>query len=456
MNYIQNLDELISHGNIKLRRLALEIINHALNKADPYLATKELVHLHGDFLEVGGNSLDLKKQGKIFLLGAGKATFPIAKALEEIIGNRIADGVIICKYGQSGALDHSRLYLSSHPIPDEAGLDAAHEALALARATREGDIVFACVTGGSSALMPYPVEGITLEEKKLVNQLLLTCGANIIEINAVRKHLSRIKGGWLAKAVHPKAHLINLTVSDVIGDPLDYITCPTVPDTSSFEDARRTLDKYELWDKVPASVAAHIKTGDPTLETPKEKDFAGHLLDTFIIVEGTAACEGAAEKAREMGFETMILSTMLEGESREVGGMFAAIGKEIIMNKRPLKAPCVIIGGGETTVKIIGKAGRGGPNQEFSLGAALGLDRGGEIAVIGLDSDGSDGPTEFAGGIGDNFTLGRARELGIDLFSVLNRHDATSALTKLGDAILTGATGTNVNDLKLMIIMPKT
>ncbi len=456
MNYIQNLEMLLSHGNVKLRRMALDIVNHALGRADPYRAVKELVRLQGDILEVGKISIDLKKQGRIFLLGAGKATFPIAKALEEILGDRIADGVIICKYGQQGNLSRSRLYLSSHPIPDEAGFKAAREALALAGKTSAKDIVFACVTGGSSALMPYPAEGITLEEKRQVSRLLLTCGANIIEINAVRKHLSRVKGGWLAKAVHPQAHLINMTVSDVIGDPLDYITCPTVPDTSSFEDARRTLTKYELWGKVPASVARHLKTGDPSLETPKAKDFADHRLDNFIIVAGTAACEGAAEKARAMGLETMILSTMLEGESREVGGMFAAIGKEILMNSRPLKPPCLLIGGGETTVKINGEAGLGGPNQEFSLGAALWLDQAGEVVVIGLDSDGSDGPTDYAGGIGDNFSVSRARDLGIDLFSVLNRHDASSALMKLGDAILTGATGTNVNDLKLMLIMPGT
>lgn len=299
--------------------------------------------------------------------------------------------------------------------------------------------------------MPYPVEGVTLEEKKLVNRLLLTCSANIIEINAVRKHLSRIKGGWLAKAIHPRAHLINLTVSDVIGDPLDYITCPTVPDTSSFDDARRTLTKYELWEKVPASVSRYLKAGNEALETPK--DLSDHLIDNFIIVAGTAACEGAAARARELDFETMILSTMLEGESRELGGTFAAVAKEILMNRRPLKPPCVIIGGGETTVKITGDAGQGGPNQEFSLGAALWIDRIGDVVIIGQDSDGTDGPTDFAGGIVDNFTAERARKMGIDIYAALNRHDVTPVLLKLEDAILTGATGTNVNDLKLMLVM---
>jgi glycerate-2-kinase len=301
--------------------------------------------------------------------------------------------------------------------------------------------------------MPYPVESVTLDEKKQVNKLLLTCGANIIEINAVRKHLSRIKGGWLAKAVHPQAHLINLTVSDVIGDPLDYITCPTVPDTSNFDDARRTLSKYDLWEKVPVSVARYLKEGGPALETPK--DLSDHRIDNFIIVAGTAACEGAAEKARELNLQTMILSTMLEGESRELGGTFAAIAKEILLNNRPLQPPCVVIGGGETTVKITGEAGLGGPNQEFSLGAALWIDQIGEVVVIGQDSDGTDGPTDIAGGVVDNLTIQRAKALGIDIFAALNRHDVASVLLKMEDAILTGATGTNVNDIKLMLVMPK-
>lgn len=453
MSYIRNLDTLLGHGNEGLRRIALDIVDHALAKADPYKAVMDLVRLSGDTLEVGELRIDLRSTGSIYLLGTGKATFPIAMALEEILGDRIDDGVIICKYGQQGSLSRSRLYFSSHPIPDEAGFRAAEEALSLARKTRPGDLVFACITGGSSALMPYPVEGVTLEDKRLVNRLLLTCSANIIEINAVRKHLSRIKGGWLAKAVHPGAHLVNLTVSDVIGDPLDYITCPTVPDTSSFEDARRTLTKYELWDKVPTSVSRYLRAGDESRETPK--DLSDHHIDTFIVVAGTAACEGAAERARELGFETMILSTMLEGESRETGGMFAAIAKEILLNGRPLRPPCVVIGGGETTVRISGEAGQGGPNQEFALGAALWLDQVGDVVVVGQDSDGTDGPTDYAGGIVDDMTMQRARELGIDLYGALGRHDVTPVLLRLEDAIVTGATGTNVNDLKLMVVMPK-
>ncbi len=452
MTYIKNADQLLSHGNIEARKTALEIIEYALAKADPYRATKDLVSVQGNELIVGKLRFNLKKHNRIFLLGAGKATYPIARALEELLGDRIADGVIVCKYGQQGKLSHARLHLASHPIPDESGLEASQKTLDLAKQTQPGDIVFGCVTGGSSALLPLPVQGVTLDDKKAVNQLLLTCGANIIEINAVRKHLSRIKGGRLAQAIHPETYLINLTVSDVIGDPLDYITDPTVPDTSTFDDARSTLTKYDLWAKLPKSVSEFLKSAGPDQETPKESDLAGHNRHDYILIKGDVACESAAQKAKDLGFNTMILSSMFEGESKELGRTFAAIAAEISLNNRPLTPPCVVIGGGETTVKIDGKAGEGGPNQEFAVSASLFMGNMRNMLIVGLDSDGTDGPTNFAGAIVDEGFVSRARQTGIDLFDSLKRHDVTPALRKLGDVIQTGATGTNVNDLKFVMI----
>lgn len=454
MSYIKNRSQLLSHGNIKLREYALDIIDHALTAATPYKATRNLVRLQDNHLIVGEFRVDLSSRRRIYLLGGGKATYPIAKALEDLLGERISDGVIICKYGQEGELYHARLYHAGHPIPDEAGYFAAGQALSLARLTGPGDIVFGCVTGGSSALMPFPVPEVTLEDKKSVNKLLLTCGANIYEINAVRKHLSQIKGGRLAMAVHPQAHLINLTVSDVTGDELDYITDPTVPDTSFLSDARTTLTKYDLWDKVPVSVSQYLKDDGPAQETPKASDLADHKRHDFILVPSDAAGVAAADKARELGFNTMILSTMLEGESKELGGVFGAVAKEIILKKRPLDLPSAVIGGGETTVKISAAAGMGGPNQEFAVSAALGIDGLNNVAVAGLDSDGTDGPTDVAGGVVDDQTVTRAVETGIDLYDCLAAHDVTPALKKLGDCIETGATGTNVNDLKLLLLIP--
>jgi glycerate 2-kinase len=454
MAYVKNTAQLSANGNISFRKAVLDIIEHALSASDPYRATCELVNLKGDLLRVGELKFDLRNHPSIYLIGAGKATFPIARALEDILGDRITDGIIICKYGQKGKLNRSRLLLADHPIPDEAGLAAAWGAMALARQTQPEDIVFGCVTGGSSSLMPYPVKGVSLEEKRQVNRLLLTCGANIREINAVRKHLSRIKGGHLAAAIHPRAQLINLTVSDVIGDPLDYITDPTVPDTSTFDDARSTLTKYGLWPKVPKSVSEFLETAGPEKETPKSEDLAELRRHDIIILRSDVACVTAAYKAAELGFETMIISTMLEGESRELGRTFAAIAKEILQNSRPLKPPCAIIGGGETTVRIDGKYGEGGPNQEFALAAALDIEGLGSVVVAGIDTDGSDGPTTLAGGLADGQTVSRARAKALDLFACLRHHDAAAVLKALGDYIETGATGTNVNDLKLMLIGP--
>jgi glycerate 2-kinase len=452
MSYIKNRSRLLSHGNIKLRAVALDIIDHALDHADPYQATRNLVRVDGNHLVVGELSYNLDEHKRIFLLGGGKATYPIARALEDLLGERITDGVVICKYGQEGRLSRARLYHAGHPIPDKAGFEASREAIALARQTQPDDIVFGCITGGSSALMPLPVDGITLEEKKEVNRLLLTCGANIYEINAVRKHLSRIKGGRLAQAVHPRANLINLTVSDVTGDELDYITDPTVADSSFIDDARATLTKYHLWEQVPVAVSEFLKNAGPDQETPKTGDLADHNLHSFILVRSARVCEAAADKAAELGFKTMILSTVLEGESKELGRTFAAIAKEIIWQKRPLDLPCAIIGGGETTVKVSEDAGAGGPNQEFALGAAPGLDRIGSVVVVGIDTDGTDGPTDIAGGVVDDQTMARAGKTGIDLYACLVGHDVTPALRQMGDSIETGATGTNVNDLKFMLI----
>ena len=453
MTFIKNRRQLVSHGNADLRRTAVDIFEAALAGADPAAAVRRMMSCDGDRLAIGPQRFDLNRAGRIFVIGAGKASFPIAETLETLLGDRISGGVVVVKHGQPGTLRRCRMVHAAHPIPDEAGLTAAEEALALARQTRAGDIVLGCITGGSSALLPLPVPGVSLKEKQAVNRLLLTCGANIIEINAVRKHLSRIKGGRLAAALHENAVLINLTVSDVIGDPLDYITDPTVPDTSSVDDARTTLTRYRLWEKVPASVRGYLKNAGPEAETPKDADLAGRRRHDFIVVAGDAAVAAAAERAAALGFSTMILTTMLEGESRETGRTFAAIANEINYRQRPLTPPCAVIAGGETTVAIDGEAaGSGGPNQEFALAAACHLAPDRPALIAGLDTDGTDGPTDLAGAVADEQSAARARALGIDIHACLGGHDTAPALRQLEDAVITGATGTNVNDLKLLLV----
>lgn len=446
---LHNYDELIGHGNRGLRTAAADIVVSAIESASPHAAVKRLMQLEGNSLRLDDLVLDLGEYEHIYILGAGKASMQIAQALEDVLGDRITDGLFVLKHGCQADLKQTRVIHAAHPVPDANGLRGAWEMMDLAGRITERDLVFAGISGGSSSLLPLPVEGISLEDKQRVNEILLFCGADITEINAVRKHLSRIKGGWLAKAILP-ATLVNLTVSDVVGDPLDYITDPTVPDTSTFDDARRVLDQYGLWDVFPESAARYLRSGSEQQETPK--DFGDARLYNFIIVEGAAACLGAAARAEALGFRPLILTTMLKGEARDAGTFFASIANEIVRYGRPVPGPCAIIAGGENTVTINDQHGKGGPNQEFALSACLdiaGLDN---VVLVGIDTDGTDGPTDLAGGMVDGESLAAAEARGIDAFRALREHNVSAVLTEVGDVVITGHTGTNVNDLKLLLV----
>jgi glycerate-2-kinase len=281
--------------------------------------------------------------------------------------------------------------------------------------------------------------------------MLLSCGAAIQEINAVRKHISAIKGGRLATYIHP-AEIVNLTISDVIGDwdALDCITGPTVQDTSTFHDAKNVLKSYELWERVPQSVKVYLSKNDGILETVKA--FKEIHISTFMLATNRDACEAAKKRAEELGFNATILSTMIEGESREAGRVLAGIAREVEKNRQPLKPPCVLISGGETTVTLTGENGRGGPNQEFALSASLKIQGSKRITVMAIGTDGTDGPTDIAGGVVDGSTMDRARQANVDVFCELRRHNSSYVLKELCDAVYTNLTGTNVMDLHVMVI----
>ena len=446
--FVKNSERLLDHGHIELRRAALDVVEHGLCAADPYGAVKEAVHLDGHWLTAGNLSYDLNVRGAIFVLGAGKATLRIAEALEEILGPRISAGLISIKRGQPHDLRHIRVIEAGHPIPDGASFQAAREMLALAKRAKAGDIVFTAFTGGSSALLCYPAEGMTLDEKREVHQLLLFCGADILQINAVRKHLSRVKGGLLAQAALP-AELINLTVSDVIEDPPDYICCPVVPDTSSLDDAIDVLKRNDLWTRVAPSVRAHLSLG-PDAETPKSLD--PRLVHTWVIVPIAAASTAAVARARELGYAPLFLTTCLTGESREAGAFLGAIAREIARRGRPLAPPCALILNGENTVTVAASKGTGGPSQELAASLALYLDGLPCVVAACLDTDGTDGPTDYAGALVDSQTASVARAGGHDLFRALRAHDVAPLLQDVGDIVCTGATGTNVADLVVILI----
>nr|WP_180203365.1 DUF4147 domain-containing protein [Pseudomonas sp. SbOxS1]NYU03037.1 DUF4147 domain-containing protein [Pseudomonas sp. SbOxS1] len=453
MGYIKNREQLLARGETALRRLALDIAEAGIAYADPGNALRRQISMEGDALLIEGRLYGGEAGSRIFVVGAGKASFPIAKALDELLGERIHKGIVTCKYGQEGTLDHIELRLASHPIPDQASLEAAAATVELLREVRSGDIVLCCFTGGSSSLFVSLVPGITLQDKAIANDILLTCGANIIEINDVRKHLSTVKGARLIRDLAPGVTVINLTVSDVIGDALDYITDPSFPDQSTFADAQAVLDKYRLWDRMPVAIASFLRMAPPEHETVREQELEHLSRHDVILVSADAACIGAADEARRAGITPLLLSTFFEGESSALGRNLVAIAKQIALDGRPLSPPCILIGGGETTVTTSEKRGTGGPNQEFAVSAALELAGTTGIAVVGLDTDGTDGPTQYAGGVADGSTAGLAIELGVDLHQALTHHDVTPALERIFHVVKTGATGTNVNDLKLVLVM---
>lgn len=447
---IQNIDQVTSHGNSKLRKVASDIIEHALEAADPYRAVNRTMQLEGEMLTLDDLSLDLKKFERIFILGAGKASRRIALALEEKLGDRITDGLVVLKHGDEANFEFVDVVYAAHPIPDENSYHGAEQMLSLTGNFTQHDLVFAGITGGSSSLLELPMDGISLEDIQKVYELLLLSGADIVQINTVRKHLSRIKGGLLAKQILP-ATLVNLTVSDVVGDMLDYITGPTVPDTSTLDDARLVLDEYDLWDSFPNSACEYLRTAGSQQETPK--DFGDMPLNSFVVLKGDAACVGAAERARELGFNSMILTSKLKGEAREAGSFFASIAHEVIHHSRPTGAPCAFIAAGENVVTIGSKdRGTGGPNQEFALSASIeiaGLD---DIVIASIDTDGFDGSSSSAGAMVDGNSFASATSKGLDPKGALQRHDVDTLFKQIGDVIITGPTGTNVNDLKVMLI----
>jgi glycerate 2-kinase len=445
----QNRELVTNHGSSRLRQLALDILEHGLLAADPGIQVRASVSVSSSILKIFDKKFDLREFERIFIFGAGKATLPIAQVLEELLEDRISNGVIILKKGSQSTLKRCKVFYGAHPIPDEEGNRGAKEMFEMAGTLTKKDLVLTAFTGGSSALLPLPADGISLDDKKKVNKILLNSGADITQINSVRKHLSRIKGGFLARRILP-ATIINLTVSDVIGDMLDYITDPTVADTSTFDDARKVIGDFDLWDKLPVSVKDYLKRGGPEQETPK--DFGNSPLYSFIVLNSAVACMGAAAYAKKMGLNTMVLTTMLQGEARDAGVFLSSIAKEVVQYGRPLQKPCAIIMGGENTVTINGSYGSGGPNQELALSASLAIAGIDNIVIASIDTDGTDGPTDICGGIVDGSTFSLANKLGLDIRNALRQHDVSPILQQLGDAVITGQSGTNVNDLKLILV----
>jgi len=406
-----------------------------------------------DRLIIGNDSYDLSSYNKVFVIGAGKAVAPMGAAMERLLGDRLTGGLLVVKYGHTRPLIRLKTIEAGHPLPDEKGEEGALEILKIARQATAEDLIICLLSGGGSALLPLPAPGISLKDKQETMSLLLACGASIAEINALRKHLSAIKGGQLARAAHPAA-LITLMISDVVGnDPAVIASGPTVPDPSTYADCRRILEKYRLHSSLPEVVTRHLASGwdGQKDETPKSDDPVFLKTRALICADNRAALLAAQGQARRLGYETMILSSSIEGETRDVARMHVAIAREILTSGNPVSPPACLLSGGETTVTLRG-SGRGGRNQEFCLAAAGDISDTKRILIFSAGTDGSDGPTEAAGAVMHFDLLKKADALGLSPRAYLENNDAYTFFSKTDGLILTGPTGTNVMDLRIILI----
>jgi glycerate 2-kinase len=442
-----------------LRRAAAQILTRALEAVDAYAATVRAMSRSRAAVRIGHRSYRLGSGARVVVVGAGKASAAMARAAEDVLGERITAGLVATARGavesSGGAPSRILVREAGHPFPDASGERAAREMLGLVRGLEAGDLVLCLLSGGGSALLPLPRDGLSLDDVAQTTSTLLRSGATILEMNTVRRHLSAIAGGRLARAAAP-ARIATLAISDVVGSPPDAIASgPTVPDPSTYADALAVLDRYDIADRVPAAARQELERGreGAIAETPKPGDPAFRSAAFTIVADNLTAARAACAAARAAGFHTALLSTYLEGEARQVGPVLAAVARQIVATGDPVRCPACVVSGGETTVTVTG-AGRGGRNQELAVAAAAALEGLRNVLLVGFATDGRDGPTDAAGAAVDGTTFARARRAGLDPAGYLRDNDAYPLLDATGDLIRTGPTGTNVADLALVLCGP--
>ncbi len=438
-------------GTGDLRKAAGEIFQAALDAANPQTAVHRHVRREGERLLAGGAVYDLSR-GRVVVVGAGKACAAMAAAVEEVLGDRIRDGVVVVKDGYALPLRRIRVTQAGHPVPDARGVEGILAIVGLLTETGPEDLVIVLISGGGSALLPAPVHETTLAEKQAMTRALLACGATIEEINAVRKHCSRIKGGQMARALFP-ARSLTLILSDVIGDSVDAIASgPTVPDTTTYGEALEVIRRYRVEDRIPVSILRHLERGarGEIPETPKAGDPCFATAHHCIVGNNFQSLLAARDRAARLGFQALLLTTALKGESREVAKVLAALLLEMRRSGHPLSPPTCLLLGGETTVTVRGK-GKGGRSQELVLAGAIAIAGGRDLVIWSVGTDGTDGPTDAAGAVADGDTWARAKEVGLDPLRALEENDAYHFFEGLGDLIKTGPTLTNVMDVILLL-----
>jgi glycerate 2-kinase len=434
----------------RLREHATAIFQAGLNAANPGGAILRHVRLEGDTLWVGESAYHLPDVENIWVVGMGKASAAMAQPLLELLGDRIRDGVIVVKYGHGLFLPGIEVFEAGHPLPDEDGVEGVGEMVRLLERTGPGDLVLCLISGGGSALSPAPPPGVTLEDKQDVTRLLLASGATIHEINTVRKHLSRIKGGQLVRLAHP-ARVISLILSDVVGDDLDTIASgPTVPDGGTFQDAVQILKNRRIYDTTPSPILAYLESGirGEVPETHKMGESSLADVQNLIVGSNAQALLAAEDKATELGYAASVILGYEEGEASEVAQAHVALAREARAKGSP---PSCLLTGGETTVTLKGD-GWGGRNQEFALAAALGLEGMRGVVLLAGGTDGTDGLTDAAGALVDGTSVSRGRAAGMEAQAYLDRNDSYHFFQPLGDLLVTGPTLTNVMDLRIILL----
>ncbi len=437
----------------EMHQSAIKIFQAGLGAVEPGKAIRNFCRYDSQIFTVAGQNYNLNLFKKIIVIGAGKAGASMAKEIEAILGDRITTGIIVVKYGHIEKLKKIKIHEAGHPVPDHNGYTGAKSIYQLASSADKETLVICLISGGGSALMPLPVDGISLEDKQETTKILLSCGATINEINSVRKHLSAIKGGGLARAVYP-ATLISLILSDVVGNDLDVISSgPCVPDSSTFVDCKTIFNKYSIQNRVPSSVLKYIDSG--ILGTVPETSKAGQNIfaktQNIIIGCNFNALLSAKDKAEELGYNTLLLSSTLEGETRDVAAFHMAVARDIELHNHPVSKPACLLSGGETTVTIKGE-GKGGRNQEFVLAALIVMAKIEKIVIFSAGTDGTDGPTDAAGAIADNYTQHQAKLAGIDPIKYLENNDSYNFFQKTDGLYKTGPTNTNVMDIRIILI----
>ena len=435
--------------NAKL--IAEQIFLAGVESVMPDQIIRKHVAVKDGVLFIGNKKINTEEFDNLYVIGAGKASAMMALEIESILGNKITSGHIVVKYGHSCGLQYVSLTEAGHPVPDDNGYVSTKNILDIAKKATENDLVICLISGGGSALLADFPEGSSILDLILLNELLLKSGADIKEINTVRKHLSKVKGGQLAKAAYP-ASVITLVLSDVIGDPLDSIASgPTVADESTFDDALAVLKKYDLLHQIPSSLSDYLKKGSEGIypETPKPGDVVFDKTETIIIGSNKIALEACRQKALEVGFDTFIITSGLEGNTVEAANKIIETALSFQKDK-PTEKTCLLFGG-ETTVKVSGD-GKGGRNQHLALYAALLLKDQKGITLLSAGTDGNDGPTPVAGAVVDVHTYEEALQQGLDIQKYLQNFDSFHFFEQTGGQVITGPTMTNVMDIIVVII----